>query len=91
MSIRDLNCPEHIEVQLKKKCETQAKVAVDRCTGPCIHLTINDGNPGSVNPLAYETFGDKIVLLTVEEARQIGQRLLDFADNVEQHPDIFIY
>lgn len=31
--------------------------------------------------------GDKTVLLTSEEARQIGQKLLDFADHIDKYPD----
>ncbi len=81
--------PECIKVELKTKCETQAVIEVDRCAGsPKIHLRLNDGEPGSVNPLLYEMFGDKTVLLTSEEARQIGQKLLDFADHVDKHPDL---
>ena len=84
-----IEVPESIKVELKTKCETQAKIEVDRCAGSYIHLCLNEGEPGSVDPFLYETFvGDKMVLLTSEEARQIGQKLLDFADHVDKYPDL---
>lgn len=80
--------PKHLEVKLETRCETQAKVEVGRATGSYIHLHINDGEPNGVNPQLYELWGTKIVLLTSVEARQIGQKLLDFADHVDKYPDI---
>ena len=80
--------PECIKVELKTKCETQAAIEVDRTAGPYVHLRLNDGNPGNVDPFLYENFGDKIVLLTSEEARQIGQKMLDFADHIDKYPDL---
>lgn len=77
--------PEHIEVKLKK----QGKIEVDRCAGSYVHFRLNDGEPGSVDPLLYEhLIGDKTVLLTSGEARQIGQKMLDFADHIDKYPDI---
>ena len=34
-----------------------------------------DGEPENVDPLVYAMFGNKSVLLTSEEARQIGQKM----------------
>lgn len=81
--------PEHIVVKLKTRYETQARIEVDRCGGSYVHFRINDGEPGNIDPLLYEHFiGDKTVLLTSEEARQIGQKMLDFADHIDKYPDI---
>lgn len=85
-----IEVPKHIKVELKTKCETQAMIEVDRCAGSYVSFRLNDGHPGNVDPLLYETLGvgDKTVLLTSEEARQIGQKLLDFADHVDKYPDL---
>lgn len=80
--------PKHIKVELKIKRKTQAKIEVDRTNGPYVHFRLNDGQPENVDPILYELFGDKTVLLTSEEARQIGQKMLDFADHVDKYPDI---
>lgn len=81
--------PEHIKVKLKTRYEAQAEIEVDRCAGSHVHFRINDGQSGNIDPFLYEHFvGDKTVLLTPEEARLIGQKLLDFADHVDKYPDI---
>lgn len=80
--------PKHIEVKLKTRCNTGAKIEVDRCTGPYVHFRLHDAKHGDADPLIYEMFGGSTVLLTSEEARQIGQKMLDFADHVDKYPDM---
>lgn len=79
--------PKHVEVDVR--CE--GKVNVDRCTGPWVHLRVNDGGEQIDDPakrLAYQCFQCHTVLLTPEQARQIGHALIAQASHVQRHPDI---